>query len=69
MAEVRFTGERLSGLTITPLVLGLDGAAKGAPFLAQEGEANLVLSGLAAVSAPYGTRFRITSEKAELVLP
>lgn len=69
VAEVRFTGERLSGLTITPLVLGLDGAAKGAPFLAQEGEANLLLPGLAAASAPYGTRFRITSERAELVLP
>lgn len=69
VAEVRFTGDRLSGLTFTPLVLGLDGAAKGAPFLAQEGEASVVLAGIAAASAPYGTRFRVTAEKAELVIP
>lgn len=69
VVEVRFTRGRLSAVRLQPLVLAQEGEARGAPFLAQAGEAVAVLSTLAEQSRRYGTQVRITGDSAEIVLP
>lgn len=69
IAEVRFAAGRLTAVRFRPLVLALDGAGAGAPYLAQGGEAAAVLSWLAEQSRRYGTKWRIEGDTAEVVLP
>jgi poly-gamma-glutamate synthesis protein (capsule biosynthesis protein) len=68
VVDARFAAGRLAAVSFKPLVLALDPPARGAPFLAQGGEAAAILSRLADISRPYGTQFRIQSETAELVI-
>jgi poly-gamma-glutamate synthesis protein (capsule biosynthesis protein) len=68
VVDARFAAGRLAAVSFKPLVLALDPPARGAPFLAQGGEAAAVLSRLADISRPYGTQFRIKGETAELVI-
>ncbi len=68
VVDVRFTGGRLSAVRLKPLVLALEGEARGAPFLAQGGEATAILSRLADLSRRYGTELRITHDSAEVNL-
>ena len=51
-----------------PLVLAMEGEARGAPFLAQGGEAAAILGRLADISRRYGTELRITGDSAEVFL-
>jgi hypothetical protein len=44
--DVQFTGARLSAVRIKPLVLVMEGEARGAPYLAQGGEAGAILVAL-----------------------
>ena len=69
VVDVRFTRGRLTAVQLRPLVLALEGEARGAPFLAQAGEAVAVLSTVAEQSRRYGTQVRITGDSAEIVLP
>lgn len=69
VVDARFSEGRVTAVRFTPLVLAMDGEARGAPFVAQGGEAIAVLSRLADISRPYGTQIRIDKERAELVLP
>ncbi|MDZ4729217.1 MAG: hypothetical protein SH820_04670 [Xanthomonadales bacterium] len=46
----------------------MDPPARGAPFLAQGGEATVILSRVADISRPYGTEIRIEGDTAEVVL-
>jgi hypothetical protein len=68
MVDVQFTGGRLSAVRIKPLVLAMEGEARGAPFLAQGGEAGAILGRLADLSRRYGTELHITGDSAELTL-
>lgn len=66
--DSQFVEGRLTALRFTPLTLAMDGAARGAPYLAQGGEATAILSRLAAVSGRYGTQMRIEGDSAEVIL-
>ncbi|MCX6553111.1 MAG: CapA family protein, partial [Acidobacteria bacterium] len=66
--DARFTAGKVTAVRFTPLVLALNGEARGAPFVAQGGEADAILSRLADISRPYGTQMRIDKERAEIVL-
>ncbi|XOV86521.1 MAG: CapA family protein [Pseudomonadota bacterium] len=68
VVDARFVAGKVTGVGIRPLVLALDPPARGAPFLAQGGEATAILSRLADISRPYGTQIRITGDTAEIVL-
>jgi poly-gamma-glutamate capsule biosynthesis protein CapA/YwtB (metallophosphatase superfamily) len=68
LVDVTFAGGRLSGVRMKPLVLAMEGAARGAPFLAQGGEAAAILGRLADLSRRYGTEVRIEGDSAEVVL-
>lgn len=66
--DARFVEGRVAAVRIKPLVLAMDPPARGAPFLAQGGEATVILSRLADISRPYGTEIRIKGDTAEVVL-
>lgn len=66
--DARFVEGRVAAVRIKPLVLAMDPPARGAPFLAQGGEATAILSRLADISRPYGTEIRIEGDTAEVVL-
>ncbi|MEY4815437.1 MAG: hypothetical protein RLZZ162_2510 [Verrucomicrobiota bacterium] len=68
VVDVQFTGGRLSAVRMKPLVLAMEGEARGAPFLAQGGEAAAILGRLADISRRYGTELRITGDSAEVFL-
>jgi poly-gamma-glutamate synthesis protein (capsule biosynthesis protein) len=68
VVDARFEEGRVAAVQFKPLVLALDPPARGAPFLAQGGEAIAILSRLADISRPYGTEIRIEGETAELVI-
>jgi poly-gamma-glutamate synthesis protein (capsule biosynthesis protein) len=68
VVEVRFNRDRLGAVRIRPLVLALEGEARGAPFLAQGGEAAAVLATLADQSRRYGTELSVSGETAEVRL-
>jgi poly-gamma-glutamate synthesis protein (capsule biosynthesis protein) len=68
LVEARFTKGRVSAVRFTPLVLAMDGEFRGAPFVAQGGEADAILGRLEDISRPYGTQIRIDKERAEVVL-
>ena len=46
----------------------MDGEARGAPYLAQGGEAAAILGRLAEISRRYGTRLQIDGDTAEVIL-
>ena len=68
MVDVQFTGGRLSAVRMKPLVLAMEGEARGAPFLAQGGEAAAILGRLAELSRRFGTELRIVGDSAEVFL-
>ena len=68
LVDVTFADGRLSGVRIKPLVLAMEGEARGAPFLAQGGEAAAIMGRLADLSRRYGTELRIAEDSAEVVL-
>lgn len=68
VVDVQFTGGRLSAVRMKPLVLAMEGEARGAPFLAQGGEAAAILGRLADISRRYGTELRIVGDSAEVFL-
>jgi poly-gamma-glutamate capsule biosynthesis protein CapA/YwtB (metallophosphatase superfamily) len=68
LVDARFTKGRVSAVGFTPLVLAMDGEFRGAPFVAQGGEADAILGRLEDISRPYGTTIRIDKERAEVVL-
>ena len=68
VVDVQFTGGRLSAVRMKPLVLAMEGEARGAPFLAQGGEAAAILGRLAELSRRFGTELRIVGDSAEVFL-
>jgi len=68
VVDVQFTGGRLRAVRMKPLVLAMEGEARGAPFLAQGGEAAAILGRLADLSRRYGTELRIVGDSAEVFL-
>lgn len=58
----------VTAVRFTPLVLAMNGQSRGAPFIAQGGEALAVLNRLAELSRSHGTEIRIERERAEVVL-
>lgn len=75
IADVRFEGTDLRGLTLTPILLNEQGTAghefnqtRGAPRLAEGEEAAAILNRLAEISHTLGTELKIIGNKAELVL-
>jgi poly-gamma-glutamate capsule biosynthesis protein CapA/YwtB (metallophosphatase superfamily) len=72
VVECRFSHGRLTGIDIRPLVLSLDQTEtqpRGTPYLAEGGEADVVLSRIANESLRYGTEIRIDGGRAAVVLP
>ncbi len=67
VADAQFEDGRLTALGFRPLVLAMDGDARGAPYLAQGGEASAILGRLEDLSSRYGTRMRIDGESAEVL--
>ena len=67
VVDAHFVAGQVTAVRFRPLVLALDPPARGAPFLAQGGEATAILSLLADISRPYGTQIRITGDIAEIV--
>ena len=68
VVDGEFVDGRVAAVRFRPLVLAMDGEARGAPYLAQGGEASAVLGRLAEVSRPYGTEIRVDGEVAEVVM-
>jgi hypothetical protein len=68
VVDARFVDGRVATVQFKPLALALDPPARGAPFLAQGGEAAAILGRLADISRRYGTQIRIAGESAEVVL-
>lgn len=75
IADLRFEGTELRGLTLTPILLNEQGTAgaqfnqtRGAPRLAEGEEAAAILSRLAEISRTLGTELKVVGNKAELVL-
>lgn len=68
VVDARFVDGRVAAVQFKPLVLALDPPARGAPYLAQGGEAAAVLGRLADISRRYGTQIRIGKDSAEVVL-
>lgn len=68
VVDARFVDGRAVAVRFTPLVLAMDPPARGAPFVAQGGEAAAVLSRLADISQRYGTPFRIERDWAEVLI-
>ena len=67
VVDAHFVAGQVTAVRFRSLVLALDPPARGAPFLAQGGEATAILSRLADISRPYGTQIRITGDIAEIV--
>ena len=63
-----FEGRTVRSVRFRPIVLAMEGEGKGAPYLAQGGEADAILQRLAYLSLAYGTDIRVDRETAELVL-
>jgi len=71
VAHAEFRSGRLTALRFQPIVLSLDNAGqarRGVPYLAEGGEAALILGRLAEVSHRYGTEMRIAGESASVVI-
>ena len=68
VVDVTFTAGRLSAVRLKPLVLAMEGEARGAPFVAQGGEAAAILGRIADLSRRYGTELRIADDSAEVFL-
>ena len=68
VADSRFEDGRLVALRFRPLALAMDGEARGAPYLAQGGEAAAILGRLAEISRRYGTQLQIDGDTAEVIL-
>lgn len=68
VVDARFADGRLTAVEFRPLALAMDGEARGAPYLAQGGEAAAILGRLADISRRYGTQIRIDKDRAEVVL-
>jgi poly-gamma-glutamate synthesis protein (capsule biosynthesis protein) len=72
VAKAEFRNGSVAALSFQPIVLSLDSSAqapRGAPFLAEGGEAQTILHRLADVSRPYGTEIKIEGNKASLSIP
>jgi hypothetical protein len=71
VAQVEFSGGRLTVLSFRPIVLSLNessGAPRGTPYLAEGGEAAAILGRLAEISRRYGTEIRIENETGRAVI-
>jgi poly-gamma-glutamate synthesis protein (capsule biosynthesis protein) len=71
VAYCDFEDGKLAAVRFRPLVLSLDTTAdvpRGIPYLAQSGEASVVLERLARLSLEHGTRMNVEAETASVVL-
>jgi poly-gamma-glutamate synthesis protein (capsule biosynthesis protein) len=71
VAHVEFRDGKLSGLSFQPIVLSLNDAGeapRGTPYLAEGGEAAVILGRLADISRHYGTEIRIAGNSATVMI-
>jgi poly-gamma-glutamate synthesis protein (capsule biosynthesis protein) len=71
VAYCDFVDGKLAAVRFRPLVLSLDTTAdvpRGIPYLAQSGEASVVLERLARLSQEHGTKMTVEAETASVVL-
>jgi poly-gamma-glutamate synthesis protein (capsule biosynthesis protein) len=68
VVDAEFEGRTVKSVRFRPIVLSMEGEGKGAPYLAQGGEAESILARLAYLSRPYGTDLRVAGERGEVVL-
>ncbi|MDA2929650.1 CapA family protein [Acidobacteria bacterium AH-259-O06] len=68
VVDCEFVDGRVAAVRFKPLALAMDGEGRGAPYLAQGGEAAAILGRLADISRRHGTQIRVEGESAEVVL-